>query len=433
MYATGFLEENKEYFEPSETAEELGWPIYPIHEEKIISGLKKLICLQEYFWRRNQNYFQKRDWDQENNIGTSSTLNAPEDAGNSSTPKTIAKPKREADAGVEEHVLENIAVHLEYAYPLEGFPSISTTWLFEPLKFSYGKINPKLVDPFVIRYLHERNLYNTDDAAAIDQFARDAMKQYPHLAHQTEYESWARDRCQLIIQKFADSWMEWERNGKIDQENKESKSQETSNPSPYAAAMHPAQYSYAQNPSPYAAVHATPYAPPSTYFPPANAHPQPPPQRSAPPAPEARPQPPQAVAPSIESYHEVPVAPPPAVNVPSTVPDKFLSPSPEKESLPTINNHGLPNNTKVQDPQKSGKSFDELSLLTFRCQWEPASIIISKYAGDDAWKRQKKKLNSLFISAQSEFPDELSFEVWVFCGDRLSKKIKKQDAEDDVD
>jgi hypothetical protein len=69
------------------------------------------------------------------------------------------------------------------------------------------------VDPFVIRYLHERNLYNTDDAAAIDQFARDAMKNYPHLAHQTEYESWARERCETIVQKFAESWQEWERNG----------------------------------------------------------------------------------------------------------------------------------------------------------------------------------------------------------------------------
>jgi hypothetical protein len=68
-----------------------------------------------------------------------------------------------------------------------------------------------VVDPFVIRYLHERNLYNTDDAAAIDQFARDAMKNYPHLAHQTEYESWARERCETIVQKFAESWRE--RNG----------------------------------------------------------------------------------------------------------------------------------------------------------------------------------------------------------------------------
>jgi hypothetical protein len=69
------------------------------------------------------------------------------------------------------------------------------------------------VDPFVIRYLHERNLYNTVDAAAIDQFARDAMTNYPHLAQQTEYETWARERCELIVQKFAESWMEWERNG----------------------------------------------------------------------------------------------------------------------------------------------------------------------------------------------------------------------------
>jgi hypothetical protein len=102
--------------------------------------------------------------------------------------------------------------YLKYVYSMFHFLHWSLTCV-QPLKFSYGKINPKLVDPFVIRYLHERNLYNTDDAAAIDQFARDAMKQYPHLAHQTEYESWARERCQLIIQKFADSWMEWERNG----------------------------------------------------------------------------------------------------------------------------------------------------------------------------------------------------------------------------
>jgi hypothetical protein len=34
MYATGFLEENKEFFEPSEQADELGWPSYPIHEQK---------------------------------------------------------------------------------------------------------------------------------------------------------------------------------------------------------------------------------------------------------------------------------------------------------------------------------------------------------------------------------------------------------------
>jgi hypothetical protein len=65
----------------------------------------------------------------------------------------------------------------------------------------------------VIRYLHERDLYNTDDAAAIDQFARDAMANYPHLAHQTEYETWTRERCELIVQKFAEAWMEWERNG----------------------------------------------------------------------------------------------------------------------------------------------------------------------------------------------------------------------------
>jgi hypothetical protein len=81
------------------------------------------------------------------------------------------------------------------------------------LKFSYGKINAKLVDPFVIRYIHERDLYKTNEPAAIDKFAEDAMKQYPHLAHKTEYESWVRDRCELIVQKFAESWMEWERNG----------------------------------------------------------------------------------------------------------------------------------------------------------------------------------------------------------------------------
>jgi hypothetical protein len=82
---------------------------------------------------------------------------------------------------------------------------------------------------------------------------------------------------------------------------------------------------------------------------------------------------------------------------------------------------------------KSGKSLDELALLTFRCQWEPASLIVSKFAGDDAWKRQKKKLNSLFMGAQAEFPEEVSFEVWILCGDRLSKKSKKPDVEDDAD
>ena len=83
---------------------------------------------------------------------------------------------------------------------------------------------------------------------------------------------------------------------------------------------------------------------------------------------------------------------------------------------------------------KSGKPFDELEQLTFRCQWEPASLVVSKASGEDAWKRQKKKLNSLFMAAQSEFPDpDMSFEVWVLCGDRVSKKAKKPDAEDDLD
>jgi hypothetical protein len=366
-----------------------------------------------------------------------------------------------------------------------------------------------------------------------------------------------------------------------------------SNPSPYAA-VHSSPFPYASNPSPYAAIHSSPYPPPSNYHPPANAQQQPPPQNviyqntnpqnmppqnmapqnmghqnmapsnmapqnmapqnmspqnSFPPKPESSRQQPPAIAPSIESYHEVPIAPaPPPVAVPSSIPDKFLSPSPEKEPLPTFTANGASNNGLPQDPrgsnsyhanaqhppvyttdqhqqyasevrqapqsshgqanfqsqpaernngtphrfststdfrresvgtpvdskrpvlhfaiqdesgapddapgsmfkkkqlwdmdiaalfttvaQKAGKSSDELSLLTFRCQWEPASIVVSKYAGDDAWKRQKKKINSLFISAQAEFPEELSFEVWVFCGDRLSKKVKKRDTDDDVD
>ena len=85
----------------------------------------------------------------------------------------------------------------------------------------------------------------------------------------------------------------------------------------------------------------------------------------------------------------------------------------------------------VTAAHKAGKPFDELIQLTFRCQWEQASIVVSKFAGDDMWKRQKKKLNSLFMSAQAEFPEELEFEVWIFCGDRLTKKSKPKDVEED--
>ena len=61
--------------------------------------------------------------------------------------------------------------------------------------------------------MHERDLYNTNEPSAIDQFAADVMKQYPHLAQQTEYADRVRDRCELIVRKFAESWMEWEREG----------------------------------------------------------------------------------------------------------------------------------------------------------------------------------------------------------------------------
>jgi hypothetical protein len=289
--------------------------------------------------------------------------------------------------------------------------------------------------------------------------------------------------------------------------------------------------------------------PPQNMPPPSMPPQNPVPQHTVSPKAEPFRPPPLAVAPSIETYHEVSTASAPApVAVPSAIPDTFLSPSPEKEPLPTLNTNGASHNVLPRNPrasnssqasalrpsvypvdshhkyagearqtpqspygqgsfqsqqadrnggtphrlsistdfkreslgtpvdskrpvlqfaiqdesgapddapesmftkkqlwdmdvsalfatvaQKAEKSPDDLSLLTFRCQWEPASIVVSRYAGDDAWKRQKKKINSLFISAQAEFPEELSFEVWVFCGDRLSKKIKKRDADDDID
>ncbi|CAG8957321.1 hypothetical protein HYFRA_00010744 [Hymenoscyphus fraxineus] len=623
-YARGWIEENKALFARSEAAELHGWPIWPNDEEHIVKHVAWLMCTQERFWRVNQNYFarQKSFNNQDVDTSISRSPRNPKPA-SSNTTGIAADQERDIVSG-------NTKVHLDFAYPLDGIPVMSTNWLFQPLVMSGKMIETTEVDPFVVRYFHEHNLYHTRDNAKVERFVQDTIRHYVLRRENMEWDYRVRTRCEQVIKEFAKIWkpyaklgfgfledgphgaqktpefekkwsecrkrwldtihqgvsghvIEWNNNprlvhaggasnmngvrkrepqsannsarstpnnrpqgkrARLDQSNSVVKrktgsansigkssmadtitiddtdseedrsngvfqrSRNTIPPDPYLIALDEYdRYTGAQSGERKAirtsynsraslpvnssvgfsggrASSSPQVARPSRRS--IGGHmtmmaPQPKPARVAEYVylPQDEEHVPASRAPSLpDNLHSeqnskkslaeliasqnLPIESTPLESKMNTM----NGPSPYSSfngtsSLPNSNGRNASLKFAIQDEtgvpddepsslvskkqiyemsladlfimvaNKSGMSEQHLTLLTLRCQWEQASFVVSKLAGEEPWKRQKKKLNSLFVGAQGEFPEEDEFEVWVLCGDRVSKKksLKAEDVE----
>lgn len=504
-----------------------------------------------------------------------------------------------------EIISNNINDHLQFAYPLNGGKNDNTDWLLKPLSFDKGFIDPYQVDPFAMRYLHERSLYNIRDPAKVNRFVEDAIKHYVLARENKEWEYRIRQRCEVITKEFAKSWKAWEKGGFGFLESFVNQLQKTPefekkwtdrrvlwmnqvyqgrsthivewNPNPQIlhggsgskrgpeSSSHTPGSQHAdkrarlgqQNPSsgqpplkktnanqvislsdnsssddrPRKVIKPRPrndlYQVPAdnaafrhivdslqgkqsegrtairtpssssraslpantsklslggsraaTASPLDSSAPFPPSRRSVsgqgPFIPLTKPGPnnnspayhghlQSAVNPlSKNAAHQaVPSTPqtsqPNGVSILNAfVPSPMRSAPNTGRQSPASLKFAIQDETGVPDDEpssllskkqiydmsidelfrtvarKSGMTEGSLYQLTFRCQWEPASFIVTKHAGEDPWKRQKKKLNSLFVGAQAEFPEDDEFEVWILCGDRVTKK-KSMKAEEVVD
>lgn len=508
----------------------------------------------------------------------------------------------------------NINDHLNWAYPMNSGEDMDTDWLFKPLKLADKFIDPYEVDPYAMRYLHERSLYNTRDRAKVDQFVEDTIKHYVLARENKEWEYRIRQRCKHVIKEFAKSWKAWEKGGygflesvvglvgqlqktpefekkwgerrllwlnqvhqgksahiiewnnnpeilyggsgskrssnntestpgsqhadkraRLDQQNSSNGQAKTRSPlkraqpnltepivvsnssdsdepapDPYRLALSKYQAYKVKQPEGRQAIR-TPSSSARASLPansskislggsraatasPINSSapfPSNPSRRSVsgqgPFIPLTKPAPvdntpayhghPQAaVNPAVkniaqqEGSNKLPCQSTPQASQPKRMSSNGIpamgspfgltinrvTPKTGRSSSASLK-FAIQDETGVPDDEpfsllskkqiyemsiddlfrtvadKSGMAEASLYQLTFRCQWEPASFIVTKHAGEEPWKRQKKKLNSLFVGAQAEFPDDDEFEVWVLCGDRVTKKKSMEEEVDDDD
>ncbi|PMD30387.1 hypothetical protein L207DRAFT_225990 [Hyaloscypha variabilis F] len=145
-----FLTEHARLFEDSDQARQLGWPIYPRDSEnsRLTDGLAKLMCTQEYHHRRHLQARQKMAREESGDSSLDDSLLDESDSEQSEIfyrssrhPITVGTTQEERDAINFEKVRDNIELHLEFIYPLDGSAEErSSAWLFNVSCLDYSKL-----------------------------------------------------------------------------------------------------------------------------------------------------------------------------------------------------------------------------------------------------------------------------------------------------
>ncbi|KAF4636026.1 hypothetical protein G7Y89_g2076 [Cudoniella acicularis] len=210
-------------------AEKNGWPVYPQNEQRIKDALKKLMVEQEIIFRRNNNAAvakQRRrrttdsieDEADINRDQTSSPFKIESDYEMSAEEGESSNSSSEETTQMKTAQMQNIQIHLDHAYPLHDQPIEATVhWLVG------SSLKLDRIDPFVVRYLHEFNIYHSRNHNDLNRLLQDLKKHYevdiPNSqklgAVLPEYfrDGRLRSRCQKLIKNVVPKWMEMQRGG----------------------------------------------------------------------------------------------------------------------------------------------------------------------------------------------------------------------------
>ncbi|KAE9372634.1 hypothetical protein N431DRAFT_483390 [Stipitochalara longipes BDJ] len=154
-----FLIENPRVFDDSDQAREFGWPVYPRDCERLIDGLAKLMCTQEYLRRRNvqtASTRQKRALEESEDSSLDDSDSEQSEIIERYSDVWFMGPALEERNAINfEKARENIEIHLDFIYPLDGTEEErASSWLFNKDNW------PKDSKRFSWRYFHEHNLYS---------------------------------------------------------------------------------------------------------------------------------------------------------------------------------------------------------------------------------------------------------------------------------
>lgn len=79
---------------------------------------------------------------------------------------------------------------------------------------------------------------------------------------------------------------------------------------------------------------------------------------------------------------------------------------------------------------RSGKPQSDISQITFQCAWgNGATLVVSKYGGEESWTKAKKRMTKHFKNSQRQLPKTREFETWVYCGDTTQIQSGDNDSE----
>ncbi|KAH6706469.1 hypothetical protein BKA61DRAFT_139352 [Leptodontidium sp. MPI-SDFR-AT-0119] len=224
--AVEFLDQYWHLFQDSNEARAFSWPIYPFDRSRILSGVAKLMCAQEYLRQKNMNtrakaaegdiqsqhhasVNQESDDDAPLIVGPRSPCSVPNFADQGTSAQDLASmfdgPTDESDSENEEDAEEmkkNIDIHLDYVYPLNhSRDGKASGWLFTSEKC------PDDVEPFAFRYLHEHNLYNSkaDNIDAIHKFSK-SLKLHLDITCAPSKDHKIFKRCEQLVQRASRKW-----------------------------------------------------------------------------------------------------------------------------------------------------------------------------------------------------------------------------------
>ncbi|KAH7333159.1 hypothetical protein BKA65DRAFT_507293 [Rhexocercosporidium sp. MPI-PUGE-AT-0058] len=227
--AAEFLDQYWHLFQDSSEARAFSWPIYPFDRSRILSGIAKLMCAQEYFRQKNMiakdrsKEGDKQPHQSETNnldsdadapfiVDPTPSASVPDFGGKSATVHKSdsvfdgpSDSESESDSENEddaEEMKKNIEIHLDYVYPLNhSRDGKSSDWLFTSEKC------PDDVEPFAFRYLHEHNLYNSkaDNIDAIHKFSKD-LKQHLNVTCAPSKDHKIFKRCEQLVQRANRRW-----------------------------------------------------------------------------------------------------------------------------------------------------------------------------------------------------------------------------------
>ncbi|KAH7381957.1 hypothetical protein BKA64DRAFT_684637 [Cadophora sp. MPI-SDFR-AT-0126] len=215
--ALRFLDHHRHLFPASSEARAFSWPIYPDDKSRILSGIAKLMCAQEYLRQKNA-----RDKATKQSANHDIEIDAPfvvdptpltsltSLVGNNTLIETSRSifdgpSSSESGSGDEQDIEELqriIAIHLDYVYPLNhSVDGNASEWLFTSEKC------PDDVEPFAFRYLHEHNLYNSkaENIDAIHKFSKD-LKLHLHVTCAPSKDHKIFKRCEQLVQRAARKW-----------------------------------------------------------------------------------------------------------------------------------------------------------------------------------------------------------------------------------